>query len=188
MDPFSNDMVVLTWTDLEHPGRCRWLVVLPDGKVATRDFEQLTDPTRNSQLLTPGLVPEQSFFGHDARPDSDGSALFSDTRSSDSDGQRPPLVLVVDDQSINRLVAKRILQKMDCQVLLAADGDEVVHALDAASLRRRPIDFVLTDVRGCCWSIAWRHWLVSHSYTNTPCVPLLVARRLTWKRSAARKR
>ncbi|HYC96411.1 hybrid sensor histidine kinase/response regulator [Brevundimonas sp.] len=58
------------------------------------------------------------------------------------DSGRAPCVLVVDDHSVNREVARIMLEAFGCDVVEVCDGQQ---ALDAVA--RRPFDLVLMDVR-----------------------------------------
>jgi signal transduction histidine kinase/DNA-binding NarL/FixJ family response regulator len=55
--------------------------------------------------------------------------------------ERSPLVLLAEDNQVNRLVAKRILERIGCKVVLAENGLEAVEAV-----RKNAIELVLMDV------------------------------------------
>lgn len=55
-------------------------------------------------------------------------------------------VLVVDDSDANRRLLRRYLLQMGCTVVDAADGDEVLGALDERAAAGRPVDIVLMDI------------------------------------------
>ncbi len=54
-------------------------------------------------------------------------------------------VLVVDDDRINRAVARRLLLRLGCEVEVAEDGEEAIHRLEIAQLEKVPFDLVLMD-------------------------------------------
>ena len=53
---------------------------------------------------------------------------------------RAPLVLVADDNQVNRKLAKRLLEKLGCEVDVAEDGKEAVELWN-----KRPYDIILMD-------------------------------------------
>ena len=55
--------------------------------------------------------------------------------------QRSPVVLVAEDNQVNRLVARRMVERLGCQVKLATDGAEAV-----ATVQSGGVDLVLMDV------------------------------------------
>jgi hypothetical protein len=55
-------------------------------------------------------------------------------------------VLVVDDSEANRRFAGFVLRKLGCVVAVVTDGDEVVHAVNAAAAGGSPYDLVLVDL------------------------------------------
>jgi len=52
------------------------------------------------------------------------------------------VVLLVEDNPVNRLVARKLLDRTGCQVLLAEDGEDCL-----AQLQNQPVDLILMDVQ-----------------------------------------
>jgi signal transduction histidine kinase/DNA-binding response OmpR family regulator len=80
----------------------------------------------------------------DSVPTDIAAKAASDNRSSDAAAYivgRSPVVLLAEDNQVNRLVAKRMLERIDCQVVIAENGLEAVEAV-----RKGGIDLVLMDV------------------------------------------
>jgi CheY-like chemotaxis protein len=71
------------------------------------------------------------------------AAATPDRERSTPEAGRGELVLVVEDESALREVARRILERNGYQVLVACNGQE---AIDVAAAGRRRIDALLTDV------------------------------------------
>ena len=82
----------------------------------------------------------------DKQPGADGKSLASSPRSGPlfrtSPGVPPPRVLVAEDNITNQEVLQSILRKMGLDADVAANGAEVVDAL-----QRQPYDLVLMDVQ-----------------------------------------
>jgi signal transduction histidine kinase/DNA-binding NarL/FixJ family response regulator len=94
---------------------------------------------------TPG---KGSTFGFDipvdAVPANTAAKVTAADRPSDAAtfiAGRSPVVLLAEDNPVNRLVAKRMLERIDCQVVIAENGLEAVEAV-----RKGGIDLVLMDV------------------------------------------
>jgi CheY-like chemotaxis protein len=67
----------------------------------------------------------------------------SPANNTDSDHERPPLALIVDDSSMDRLLASRLVEKsMGWRVACAANGVEALEAI-----KREQPAIVLTDMR-----------------------------------------
>lgn len=81
-------------------------------------------------------------------------------------------ILVADDESVNRLVAKRLLEKSGFRVLLAEDGKQALHLL-----RQHPCDAVLMDVQmpklnGVQATKAIRHGKAGRHHATIPVIAL----------------
>ncbi len=72
----------------------------------------------------------------------DKAAVISSTRLLTKGGGTKPLVLVVDDNPVNREVAEELLAELGCRVQLAHSGAQAVEAVS-----RQRFDAVLMDVR-----------------------------------------
>ncbi|MEM6708593.1 MAG: ATP-binding protein [Pseudomonadota bacterium] len=93
----------------------------------------LRRPIRRSQLYatlaelrSPQDRPE---IGGDSRPD------------AKVPWETPPVVLVTDDNRVNRLIARKLLERLGCTVIEAVDGTEAVQRM-----QDERIDLVLMDV------------------------------------------
>ena len=133
-----------------------------------------TRPVRGVVVIDPAqrpLLPEFKMLGFDAylvrpvrphsllsrieRIDSDGPAfLWSGSADPVEQGARQVgrsypqrRILVVEDNDINALLATRILEKMNCTVVLAGNGREAIEQARAAQTGRIPAyDLILMDI------------------------------------------
>jgi CheY-like chemotaxis protein len=55
-------------------------------------------------------------------------------------------VLFVDDETTNRRLGGKMLQRLGCTNVQIADGDEVLRALEESAAAGRPFDAVLMDI------------------------------------------
>ena len=104
--------------------------------------EQCVDLAPLAQLASP-LTREQLYqmLSKLLRPQPPQATPVSATQLGPQPAsQRAPRVMLVEDNPVNQMVAKGMLHKMGCEVLLANHGGEALECL-----AREPIDLVLMD-------------------------------------------
>jgi CheY-like chemotaxis protein len=104
--------------------------------------EQCVDLAPLAQLASP-LTREQLYqmLSKLLRPQPPQATPVSATQPGPQPAsQRAPRVMLVEDNPVNQMVAKGMLHKMGCEVLLANHGGEALECL-----AREPIDLVLMD-------------------------------------------
>lgn len=93
----------------------------------------------------PGRGSEFHFTARFGKPSADfGTELRTSAEGTDLAGRR---VLVVDDNSTNRLILEGWLRRWQLDTVAAADGSSAVETLSAAADRGEPYDLVLLDRR-----------------------------------------
>jgi CheY-like chemotaxis protein len=128
-EPAIAGAAVMMLTSAGQPGdaaRCRDLGVAA----------YLTKPIRRSELSAAMLLAVG------ARPTDGRPPLV--TRHSLRERRPPARILLVEDNEINQLVARNLLERRGHAVAVAANGREALAALDAAAA---PFDCVLMDVQ-----------------------------------------
>jgi CheY-like chemotaxis protein len=100
------------------------------------------------------------------------AALASDPAAGAARG-RPPLVLVVEDEILVRLMVSEYLREAGYAVAEASSGDEALALLETLPASGQPIDLVFSDIRmpGTTDGIALARWV----YRNLPDVPVILA-------------
>jgi signal transduction histidine kinase/ActR/RegA family two-component response regulator len=108
--------------------------------------------TRWNDLLTPerlqALAPAEQLAAPVARADLyqalrrllDASAGENSSQAQATAAQRPARVLLVEDNPVNQMVARGMLEKLGCQVASASDGSEALDYLEG-----NEVDLVLMD-------------------------------------------
>lgn len=79
-------------------------------------------------------------------------------------------VLLVDDNPINRLIARQLLEKLGVQIDLAEDGAEALQKLDATRFDLVLMDCVMPRLDGFAATEHWRELELSKGCARTPIV------------------
>ncbi|MDO8332573.1 MAG: response regulator, partial [Pseudomonas sp.] len=104
---------------------------------ALTPFKQLAQPLARHtlhQALSQLLLPQSQLQSPPP------AALIAPEPSAQPTTQRAPRVLLVEDNAVNQMVAKGMLSKMGCSVLVANHGAEALERL-----AQEPVDLVLMD-------------------------------------------
>jgi len=73
-----------------------------------------------------------------------------------ADAPQPPLVLIVDDEAVNRLVLRRMLEAGGCRVMQANDGSEAIRAHRMSAPALILMDAQMPNMDGCEATLAIR--------------------------------
>jgi CheY-like chemotaxis protein len=79
-------------------------------------------------------------------------------------------VLLVDDNPINRLIARQLLERLGLQIDLAEDGAEALEKLDATRFDLVLMDCLMPRLDGFAATAHWRELELSKGCTRTPIV------------------
>jgi CheY-like chemotaxis protein len=79
-------------------------------------------------------------------------------------------VLVVEDNSINRLIAGKLLQRLGLQIEYAEDGAEALEKLAASDFDLVLMDCMMPRLDGFATTQQWRAYENAHGRTRTPIV------------------
>jgi len=127
------------------PGGVQSIVVLDTA--AKADFAQFRDAGFDSYLVRP--VRPRSVLTHVGVLQANDAALVagpSQPRASRIDRAAPLLVLLVEDNDINALLARRMLEKAGCEVRLCVNGRDAVDAIRRVLAGLEPAyDLILMD-------------------------------------------
>jgi CheY-like chemotaxis protein len=114
---------------------------------AKADFADFRDAGFDAYLVRP--VRPQSVLSHlEAGPPSmSAPTLARPEHEPVRSGGRKPIVLLVEDNDINALLARRMLEKAGCDVSLCGNGREAVEAVrQRLASSDQPFDLVFMDV------------------------------------------
>ena len=121
-------------------GSARLILMGVRGKNSARDFN--SDPTKASYLPKPILRRElQAVLAKEEEKGHQSPVGSSGTKTEDKREQRLQ-VLLVEDNRINQMVARRLIERYGGDVTVASDGREAVVALD-----QRTFDVVFMDIQ-----------------------------------------
>ncbi|MRI31518.1 histidine kinase [Endozoicomonas sp. OPT23] len=55
-------------------------------------------------------------------------------------------ILIAEDNKVNQMVARKLLEKLGCSFELAEDGAKALELLESGLLKKEPFDLVLMDI------------------------------------------
>ena len=79
-------------------------------------------------------------------------------------------VLLVEDNPINRLIARRLLERLGLQIEFADDGAEALEKLEATRFDLVLMDCVMPRLDGFAATLRWRELELAQGRTRTPVI------------------
>jgi CheY-like chemotaxis protein len=141
------DLLVVDGGSYSHEGALRVLRALPAGAraalLAPPARRAPVEPPAGTRVLSAPLAPsELQGFALDAPVHGEPQKRFDDARQKlgAAIGKRPVRVLVVEDNRINQVVARKLLERLGCSVEVASDGGSAIELVAA-----HPYDLVFMD-------------------------------------------